>query len=1313
MRPPPGLKSKMLSRSGRGKRGLVLSERQKEIYYSEDKEIRDLGWPVRDYTMPCSLPNHKKIMVASHKAFELCDYYSELTKGDGGIRDPCINVMYKVTSSDAPKYWSTGMMGMENFRKLYTQKRLAQIIENSLTQNYDMSGEGRVDFNFQIMWREPAGCCCRGDVPVELLKKDSVFKVYNDDGRCGQRCIAMFFLLQKSRKDMHRYYTVPKRAALWEQATRNVCDKIDHFVGMCFSDFQRVTDEFGFIVELFDWSEKRGAQFLMRTHVKDDNLSEKESTAQRVHNKGCISILVQQIPEGEDYRMHYHLINNIDAVQYLVKETGQHTYRYCQPCAKKFRYDNFNKHQCKGLRCGDCTKVFATKAHLVKHLAIVDHRNCLDCNRLLRHGEECVEAHSNPKCKGGGYWFCYEKNPNNGDINVNRIPKSRLESHVCGEVQCPNCSEWLPPDGAWQKEILFKHNCLVKEKKKLSEKQVVQNQMRSIYMADCESLLIVDESETSLRTHEPFYIFVKQMEYLAFPEGDLHHKENYFSCEGPGCMLELFRWAQAQKEPSVVLFHNGAAYDTLMFLRDLRSVLTEDDEMPIPITAGTRIMSLKVGCVTFQDSILHMGVACAKIPTTYGFEKLNGEEIAKGYCPYQWYDRWEKVCNENGSLYKKGECPDEFINDLKGKPPALEFFPDSVLEEKFYKWYDSFDESNPWDPMEVIPYCQQDVKIQCLGAQRHRRIFFDLTNTEKGSGIDVFCGSFPTLASACSRAFLQNMYDSEKNPMYSLTEDLDKSIRSAGGGGNVNAVRGALDIPFERMLKGECIKYGDFMSLYPWCMIKTPMCIGPPRVTDFTKDNQPPPELVKKVFGYIQCDAEPPPDLFHPVLLRNNEGFLINSLEPILNRTHSSVEIQLAIEKKYKVTNIRKLIEFDKSDTLFKKYIHRFMRKKIESEGYSNKAHVKAVCVKYCGEFELTLDEAAMLEDGNPGLRQVAKLILNCLWGRLMMDLQKRKTEKYCSREELADFCGKIHDQSANDPRRVQLDLQMPVSDSCYLVKYKGEFGHGSTKNQFGMQPMHYSIAPATAAFVAAQGRVKLYRDLLDPLGERVLYNDTDSCIWHYVPGEFSPTFSKNPVFGDITDETHGVPIMRYRGPTSKTYAVEFPSMEQCLLLNESPDYVRCHGKIIFTKEALKLIENRYLIKCKGFTLKSTIAKKTLTFEEIERLMHLDSQAVAGDDFHKQKKAVVQEKWDRSGHDTISTSTKDKKFSVPIAGNAKRVRIDPSNEFSLQYPWGHKLIKLDSQAYKKARIGLIVDGRLKAKNEAERLEFCKIRKLHA
>ena len=65
--------------------------------------------------------------------------------------------------------------------------------------------------------------------------------------------------------------------------------------------------------------------------------------------------------------------------------------------------------------------------------------------------------------------------------------------------------------------------------------------MRNIFMADCESLLIPEQA--GLVRHEPFYVHLKQMEFLAFTEGDEHHKNVVFDLCGADCFIQLFRWA--------------------------------------------------------------------------------------------------------------------------------------------------------------------------------------------------------------------------------------------------------------------------------------------------------------------------------------------------------------------------------------------------------------------------------------------------------------------------------------------------------------------------------------------------------------------------------------------------------------------------------------------------------------------------------------------------------------------------------------------------------------------------------------------------
>ena len=71
-------------------------------------------WPSRDYVLPSSLPTHDKIDRAAEKAIELADHYKSQARG-GSIRDPCVNILYKVTGGDSCKYWSTGMVSAAKF----------------------------------------------------------------------------------------------------------------------------------------------------------------------------------------------------------------------------------------------------------------------------------------------------------------------------------------------------------------------------------------------------------------------------------------------------------------------------------------------------------------------------------------------------------------------------------------------------------------------------------------------------------------------------------------------------------------------------------------------------------------------------------------------------------------------------------------------------------------------------------------------------------------------------------------------------------------------------------------------------------------------------------------------------------------------------------------------------------------------------------------------------------------------------------------------------------------------------------------------
>ena len=87
------------------------------------------------------------------------------------------------------------------------------------------------------------------------------------------------------------------------------------------------------------------------------------------------------------------------------------------------------------------------------------------------------------------------------------------------------------------------------------------------------------------------------------------------------------------------------------------------------------------------------------------------------------------------------------------------------------------------------------------------------------------------------------------------------------------------------------------------------------------------------------------------------------------------------------------------------------------------------------------------------------------------------------------------------------------------------------------------------AAFVTAQGRLKLYSEL-EKLGERVLYMDTDSIIFKSKPGEYEPQLGDN--LGDWTNEispAQGGHITSFVSAGAKNYAYDTPSGEtKCIV---------------------------------------------------------------------------------------------------------------------------------------------------------------------
>uniref|UniRef100_A0A1I8II36 DNA-directed DNA polymerase n=1 Tax=Macrostomum lignano TaxID=282301 RepID=A0A1I8II36_9PLAT len=161
----------------------------------------------------------------------------------------------------------------------------------------------------------------------------------------------------------------------------------------------------------------------------------------------------------------------------------------------------------------------------------------------------------------------------------------------------------------------------------------------------------------------------------------------------------------------------------------------------------------------------------------------------------------------------------------------------------------------------------------------------------------------------------------------------------------------------------------------------------------------------------------------------------------------------------------------------------------------------------------------------NPGLRFVAKIFLNSLWG------------KFCQRDDLTST--EIVDsyeawlQRLTDPS-IKVKSCEPIGESFMMLEYKPRFGGA------GERAFKYANVPI-GVFTTSHARLRLY-EALEGLGTRVIYADTDSVVYRCSPGEYEPPGGSS--LGQWTDEVPaGCRMVQFTtgGPKLYRYLVEKP----------------------------------------------------------------------------------------------------------------------------------------------------------------------------
>lgn len=384
--------------------------------------------------------------------------------------------------------------------------------------------------------------------------------------------------------------------------------------------------------------------------------------------------------------------------------------------------------------------------------------------------------------------------------------------------------------------------------------------------------------------------------------------------------------------------------------------------------------------------------------------------------------------------------------------------------------------------------------------------------------------------------------------------------RDAFFGGRTNAVKLFYDCK-----EGEQIKYYDVTSLYPFTQKYKRFGIGQPTVIreNFGK--------IEDYFGLIKCKILPPTSLYLPLLPVKAGGKLVFPLcakcaennqtdlcrhtddERVLEGTWVSVEIMKAIELGYKVTEIIEVWHFEKTSQydpstgekgIFSEYIDTFLKIKQECSGWPEGVESQEEKDKYIDDYlkaeGIKLDPDKIKH--NPGLRAVSKLCLNTLWGRFGMRDNLPKTE------------------FINAPARLFELLECDEIELMDLNFYGDMFAEITYKYGDNFINTNSTTNVIIAAFTTAYARLKLY-EMLEPLGHRALYFDTDSCIFVQKEGEWNPPLGSN--LGELTDEVGG-------GRYIKTFVSGGPK-SYAYQLNDGDTVCKIRG-ITLHSEAIKVI---------------------------------------------------------------------------------------------------------------------------------------------
>ena len=340
----------------------------------------------------------------------------------------------------------------------------------------------------------------------------------------------------------------------------------------------------------------------------------------------------------------------------------------------------------------------------------------------------------------------------------------------------------------------------------------------------------------------------------------------------------------------------------------------------------------------------------------------------------------------------------------------------------------------------------------------------------------------------------------------------------------------------------ESIAFKDFVSLYPTQMIKKPYPVGEPEVIN--QDFQ----ALDNYWGLVKAKVLPPRGEFIGVLPYRAGGRLTFPLCAVcaelcwqeaecphgdaaraLKGTYTTFELAEALKVGYEILHLCQIWHWPpekRSTGIFSPYLTKLLGVKMKSKSLPDDWNVEKKR-DYVAELnkEFGFDFAPEDFEDNPGLKLVAKIFLNCLWGRLCLNLG-------CSEFAMVEGYEAVW-KKLNDPDVVVQDFE-PVSETKMVMACKP--AAGKTRD-------NSAVSLLVGIWTCSYGRLDLLnamRRVVDIGGkEALLYCDTDS-VMHVDKSGRAPILAVGENLGDLSDEVApGTRITAFCCAAPKVYALE------------------------------------------------------------------------------------------------------------------------------------------------------------------------------